>query len=157
MGEPRLIEVEDVYVRLLPKELANIIVENQELFPEFKLKIEGDAVLKMSKVRLAGRVEAVEDRGRIADVVLSDGEGRVRVRAWNDAAKRLLALRTGVLVEVFGALRIFKGELYVACRFLRQISEERLQEYTKMLERDRRVFAVMGRRGMIASGLSVQK
>ena len=156
MEELRLVEVEDVYVRLLPKELASVVAENQEFFPEFKLKI-GNVILKLSKVRLAGRVESVEDRGRIVDVVLSDGEGRARVRAWDDAARGLLALKTGILVEVFGVLRTFRGELYVAYRFLRRIDEERLQEYVKMLERDRSTFAAMGRRGTTASNLPDQK
>lgn len=131
-------DVENVYVRLLPSELADVSLDENGTYPEFKLK-SGDVVLRLRKVRVAGRVEEVEDRGRMVEITVSDGKGAARIRGWDEEGKKLLSLKPGDIVEVLGALRVFRGELYIALKLFRKIDEVRLTEYLNLLRRDREI------------------
>ncbi|MEM4872712.1 MAG: OB-fold nucleic acid binding domain-containing protein [Thermofilaceae archaeon] len=137
-------DVEGVYVRLLPSEVASLTVDEEGAYPEFKLRV-GTATLKLRKVRVAGKVEAVEDRGRLVEVIVGDSDGLARVRAWNEEAKKLLNLKPGDLIEVFGVLRVFRGEVYIALKLFRKIDEKRLSEYLVLLKRDRQVLISRGK------------
>ncbi len=134
------VAAEDVYVRLLPREVAQLAADEQGEAPEFKLNL-GEALLKLSRVRVAGRVKEVRDWGRMAEAVVGDEGGEVRVRAWGEDAAKLLSLKPGEPVEVLGVLRLFRGEVYVALRLVRRLSEEGLREYVRLLQRDRAVLA----------------
>lgn len=139
MGEK---DVEGVYVRLLPGELANLIIDEAGAYPEFKLK-NGAVILRLHRVRVAGRVEAIEDRGRLVEITVSDDKGVARVRAWNRDATNLLSLKPGDLIEVLGTLRSYGGKVYIALKLFRKINEKYLINYINMLKRDRLVLTSM--------------
>jgi len=138
--------MEGVYIRLLPSEIPRVEVSEEGVLTDFKLSV-GTLTFKVRRVRVAGHVVAVSDRGRMAEVIVSDGQGEVKVRAWDEEAKKLLELKPGDLVEVLGSLRVFRGDLYVACRLLRKIGEKDLNEYVNRLKRDREVLASRARAG----------
>ncbi|MCS7104462.1 MAG: OB-fold nucleic acid binding domain-containing protein [Thermofilaceae archaeon] len=143
-----VVDLKSVYVRVLPSEIAKIIVESPETEVNFKLHFEHFG-LKLRRVRTAGIVEAVEHRGRLAEAKISDDEGKVLVRAWGSDARRLFELERGVYVEIFGFLRIFQGELYVALKLLRKIREEDFSEFKKLIKRDRETIVEFLHKGLL--------
>lgn len=130
------VKVEDVHLRLLPSELERVEVVDRGALVEFKLRWRG-SVFKLRRVRVAGSVAGVEERGRMAEVVVKDETGRARVRAWEEDAERLAELKPGDLVEVLGTLRVYRGEVYVALTLLRRITPEKLESYRRAVEGDR--------------------
>lgn len=139
------LEIESVYVRLLPSELRRIVVSEEGVSRVFKLDI-SSALLRLRRVRVAGRVEAVEDRGRVVEAIVSDSEGRARVRAWGERARELLDLKPGDIVEILGDLRVFRDEVCVALQLFRRIDEKQLQEYLNRLRQDRCVLTAKASR-----------
>ncbi|MEM2298483.1 MAG: OB-fold nucleic acid binding domain-containing protein [Thermofilaceae archaeon] len=138
-------DVEGIYVRLQPSEMANLTVDEEGAYPEFKLEA-GTTILKLRRVRVAGKVEVVEDRGRLVEVTVSDGKGFAKVRAWNKEARKLLDLKPGDLIEVLGVLRVFRGEVYIVLKLFRKIDEKHLSEYLILLKRDRQVLTSQEKR-----------
>jgi len=132
------VSVEDVYFRMLPSEIESVEVVERGALVEFRLKWRG-VTFKVRRVRVAGSVASVEERGRMVEVLLSGETGNVRVRAWDEDAERLAKLKPGDRVEVLGTLRVYRGEMYVALALLRSITAEGLKRYREMAERDRRM------------------
>ena len=130
------VSVEDVHLRLLPSEVEEVEVVERGALVEFKLRWRG-VVFKLKRVRVAGSVARVEERGRMVEAVIGDESGSVRVRAWDEDAERLAKLRPGDLVEVLGTLRVYRNEMYVALTLLRRITPEELEWYREAVTRDR--------------------
>lgn len=107
---------------------------------EFQLEI-GSLALKLRRVRVAGALEDVKRRGSVVEALLSDGKGAAQIRAWDECADTLLKFERGEYIEVLGTLRVFRDEVYVAASIVRRIGREGFDLYTKMMERDRGVFA----------------
>lgn len=143
-----IVDLRSVYVRVLPHEVVKIVVEGPETEVNFKLHFE-HFVLKLRRVRTAGIVEAVERRRRFAEAKVSDDEGKILVRAWGDDALRLFELERGAYVEIFGFLRIFQGELYVALKLLRKIREEDFSDFKKLIKRDRETIVEFLHKGLL--------
>ena len=134
----KLVEVEDTYVRVTVDELRKIEATERGVVVEFRLKY-GDATFKLKKVRIAGTVVDVSRRGRMLELAL-EGEGaRAVVRAWNSTAEQLMWVKPGEIIEVWGRLRTYRGEVYISADFARRITAADLDTYAMLMERDREV------------------
>ncbi len=130
------LDVRKVYIRMLPHEVNRLEISERGLEVIFKLTYE-DISLRVSRVRVAGRVGELHNYGNFIDVVVVDDEGNTRVRAWNSVADGLRSLPIGSCVEVFGRISSFRGEVYVAADFFRTISDAELSSYRDLVSKDR--------------------
>ena len=130
------INIEDVYLRVLPSEISNIRVEERGAITIFKLDWR-DATLRVKRVRLPGRVDRIEKSGDRIDCSLTLENDTVIIRLWGEASHVLNDLKVGSLVEVFGTLRFYRGTVYVYPIFARKIDAEHLDNYDEFIGRDR--------------------
>lgn len=130
------LDLRRVYIRMLPHEVNRLEISERGLEVIFKLTHK-DVSLRVSRVRVAGKIGELRNYGNFTEVVVVGDEGDTRVRAWNSVAERLRSLSRGSCIEVFGRISSFRGEVYVAADFFRTISDTELSSYRDLVSRDR--------------------
>jgi hypothetical protein len=77
------------------------------------IDIEGDAVYRVNLIATVVSKFVSEDNNYAA-LVLDDGSATIRAKAWKDDVFRFSRLEVGDLVNFFGNVREYEGEVYLA-------------------------------------------
>lgn len=78
---------------------------------------------KILRTNLIGTVveKFIRDDGGYATLLLDDGTGTIRVKAWTDGVKEIEKFDVGHLVAVIGRVREYEGEIHLVPEVIRQV------------------------------------
>ena len=123
------IDVSDAYFWAKPSEVARARRLPSGLFA---IESEG-AVFLVRRIRVVGRVSEVRDLGRAMDFLLSDEEGSVPLRAWEEKRELLEGIKEGDLVDVLATIRSFGEQVYLSPVIVRKADESVLERWRRRI------------------------
>ncbi len=101
---------------------------------------------KISRVNLVGSVvnKFLSEEENYAFLIINDGSGSIRVKAFGESIENLKKLEVGDLVQIIGKIKEFNAELYISFEIGRKVEPNfeilRKLEILKELIKQKRIF-----------------
>jgi len=104
---------------------SEVLKENSRTYILLKWK---GFKFKISKVRVAGKVLEIRNRGDFWDCTISDNTGNIIMREWNKQGNMLSELHIQDTIDVFALIREFKNIPYLVPTIITKITIEALKK-----------------------------
>jgi len=105
--------------------------DKESLIPSYLVTRYG---IKVGRVNLIGTIvdKFINDKENYLFFIIDDGTGEIRVKFFNESAKRNKSFEIGDLVLIIGKIREYLGEIYINGEIIRKIDDPNFETLRKL-------------------------